>query len=219
MRSCVIAEGGLSNLSIDHGADFVTPADGLFRHRLMRADPLNRGIAAFHFGDDGVVILRVKPSPIADLSAGFSIERRVIEDDLASIAGLELLCALAIVDDGQHFAGGGASLTVAFEFRLWHLLVCGVYGCLGSPFPGSAGARPLLGHGAVETFLIELDALIACGVLHEVNRHAEGVVKPEGFLARINRLRSRSHRTPTCATDLTPKQLFQFIERCAWIRG
>src|SRR5260370_9311069 len=85
----VIAHGGLSNLSIDHGVDFVTHADGLFSDDLMRADPLNRGIAAFHFGDDGVVILRLKPSAIAYLSAGFTIERRVIEDDVASTAGLE----------------------------------------------------------------------------------------------------------------------------------
>src|SRR6267143_5724384 len=104
MRSRVIAHGGLSNLSIDHGVDSVTHPDRLFNDDLMRADPLNRGIAAFHFGNDGVVIVRVKPSAIADLSAGFSVERSVIEYDLAFIAGLEFLCALAIADDGQHLA-------------------------------------------------------------------------------------------------------------------
>src|ERR1700724_2102851 len=119
MCSRVIAHGGLSNLSIDYGVDFVPHADRLFGDDLMRADPLNGGIAAFHFGDDGVVIVRVEPSPIADLSAGFSVERGVIEDDLPFIAGLELLCALAFVDDGQHFTGVGASLAIAFEFRPW----------------------------------------------------------------------------------------------------
>src|SRR6202040_3007383 len=98
---------------------------------------------------------------IADLSAGFSVERSVIEHDLAFIAGLEFLCALAIVDDGQHLAGVGASLAVAIEFRPRQLLVCGVCSLLGGAFPGGTGTVALLGHGAVETRLIEADALIA----------------------------------------------------------
>jgi hypothetical protein len=41
------------------------------------------------------------------------------------------------------------------------LLVGGIRGLLGCAFPGGASALALLGHGAVETGLIEIDALIS----------------------------------------------------------
>src|ERR1700694_1573721 len=207
MCSRVIAHGGLSNLSIDRGVDFVPHADCLFSDDLMRADPLNRGIAAFDFGDDRVVIVRVKPSTIADLSAGFSVERRVIEDDLAFIAGLEFLCTLAIVDDGQHFAKVGAGLAVAFEFRLWKFLVCGIRSLLAGALPGGTGTVALLGHGAVETRLIEGDALIASRVLHEVEGHAEGVIESEGMVSRISRREAMLFQNCHEITNLTPRSV------------
>ena len=81
----------------------------------MRAYALDRVIAAFHVGDDGVVIVAVEPSAVADLAAGFGVERRVVEDDFAFFAGLEFLRALAVVDDGENLAAVGAGLAVAFE--------------------------------------------------------------------------------------------------------
>ncbi len=134
----------------------------------MRPHTLDRVVAAFHFGDDSVVIVAVEPSPVAHLSAGFGVERRVVEDDLAFFAGLEFLRALAVVDDGEHFAAVGASLAVAFEIGFGKLLVGGVGGLLGCAFPGGAGAFALLLHGAVEASLIESDALITSRILHEV---------------------------------------------------
>ncbi len=62
------------------------------------------------------MIVGVEPAAVADLAAGFGVERRVVEDDFAFVAGLEFLRALAVVDDGEHFAAVGASLAVAFEF-------------------------------------------------------------------------------------------------------
>ena len=88
---------------------------GGFHDDLMRAHALDRVVTALHFGDDGVVIVAVKPSPVAHLSAGLGVERRVVEDDFAFFAGLELLRALAVVDDGEHFAAIGAGLAIAFE--------------------------------------------------------------------------------------------------------
>ena len=121
----------------------------------MRAYALHRVIAAFHFGDDGVVIVAVEPSAVADLSAGFGVERRVVEDDLAFFAGLEFLCALAVVDDGENLAAVGASLAIALEVGFWKLLIGGIGSLLGCAFPGGAGAFALLLHRAVETCLIE----------------------------------------------------------------
>jgi hypothetical protein len=69
----------------------------VFGDDLMRPHALHRVVASLHFGDDGVVIVGVKPSAIADLSAGFGVERSVIEDDLAFFSGLEFLRALPVV--------------------------------------------------------------------------------------------------------------------------
>ena len=60
----------------------------------MRPHALNRVVASGHFGDDGVVIVGVKPSAIADLAAGFGVERRVIENDLALFARLQFAARL-----------------------------------------------------------------------------------------------------------------------------
>ncbi len=57
MRGRVIAHGGLADFGVDDGIDFVADADWLFGDDLVRAHALNRRVAAFHFGDDGVVIV------------------------------------------------------------------------------------------------------------------------------------------------------------------
>src|SRR5712691_8124551 len=126
MRRRVIAHSGLPDFSIDDGVDLVahakcppTPVFGIssteggppyavfvgwgFYDHLMRAHPLNRVVSSLHLSDDGVVIVAVKPPAIADLSAGLSIERCVIEDDLAFLSGLEFLRTLPVADEGQHF--------------------------------------------------------------------------------------------------------------------
>ena len=146
----------------------------------MRAHALNGVVASGHFGDDGVVIVGVEPSAIADLSAGFGVEGRVIEDDLAGVAGLEFLRTLAAFDDGEHFAVVGASLAIAFEVGFRKLLVGRISRLLGCAFPGGASALALLGHGAIKTFPIKHDALIPAGVLDEIPWQPERVVKPEG---------------------------------------
>ena len=56
---------------------------------------------------------------------------------------------------------------------------------LDSAFPGSFCALTLGFHGAVEASLIKVDALISGRVLHEVERHAESVVKLERIFSRI----------------------------------
>src|SRR5580698_6645092 len=115
MRGGVVAHGGETNVGIDYGIDFVADTNWLFGDDLVRAHALNGRVAAFHFGDDGVVIAGIEPTAITNLATRFGIEGRVIEDDLTFVAGLEFLCSLAVLDNGQHFAVVGASLAVAFE--------------------------------------------------------------------------------------------------------
>jgi hypothetical protein len=121
----------------------------------MRADSLNRVVASRHFGDDGIVVVGVEPSPIAHLATGFGVEGSVIKDNLAGVTGLEFLRALAAFDDRENFAVVGASLAIAFEFRFRQLLVRRIGRLLSCTFPGGASASLLLLHGAVEAGLIE----------------------------------------------------------------
>src|SRR6202044_2788489 len=99
MGGCMISHGGLTNVSIHHRIHFVTHADRLLSNNLMRPPALNRRIASRYFSDDGVVVVRIKPSLITDLSTGVGIERCVIEDDFPRVARLEFLRALAVVND------------------------------------------------------------------------------------------------------------------------
>ena len=81
----------------------------------MRPHTLNRVMAAGHFRDDGVVIVAVEPSAIANLSAGLGIKPGMVENDLALLARLEFLRTLSGLDDGHDLAALGAGLAVAFE--------------------------------------------------------------------------------------------------------
>jgi len=111
VRGGVVAHGGLADVGVDDGIDFVADTKGAPPFRvfwggwglyddLMRAHALNRGVAAFHFGDKGVVIVAVQPSAVADLATGLGVERGVVENDFALLAGFEFLRALPILDNG-----------------------------------------------------------------------------------------------------------------------
>ena len=144
----------------------------------MSAHALDRVVASLHVGDDGVVVVAVEPSAVADLAAGFGVERRVIEDDLAFVSGLEFLRALAVVDDGQHFAAVGASLAVAFEVGLRELLVGGIGGLLGCAFPGGAGAGFVLPWPGQKTIWSNLHSSLDLeGISNEILRQSERIVE------------------------------------------
>src|ERR1700722_5584957 len=159
MRGRVIAHGRLANVAVDDGIDLVAHTEGFLGHNLMGAHTLNRRVATSDVGDDGIVIVRVKPSAVANLPAGFGIERRVIENDFALLARLEFLHALTVLDDGENLAAIGASLTVAFEIGFRQFLINGIGSLLGRAFPGSASALALLLHRVVETSLVEGNSL------------------------------------------------------------
>src|SRR5258708_27140372 len=116
----------MANLGVDHGIDFGADTEGDpsfrvfcggwgFHDDLMCPHSLDRGITSLDLGDDGVVVVRVKPSAVANLATRFGVERRMVEDDFAFVAGRELLHAPAVVDYCQDFAVVGTSLAVAFK--------------------------------------------------------------------------------------------------------
>ena len=61
------------------------------------------------------MLVVVEDANVANLSAGIGIERRVIKDYFAMLAGFENLHTLAIFYDGQYFAARRFSLAVAFK--------------------------------------------------------------------------------------------------------
>ena len=133
----------------------------------------------------------------------------MVENDFPFLARFEFLSALAAFQDGQHFATVGSCLPVAFEHRCWQLLIGGIGGLLGATFPGGASTLALLGHGTVETGLIKFDALVTGRILHEIERHAKGVVKFKSFLASVDRL-NRSVFARACHERL--EIVFQFFQ-------
>src|SRR5580658_4462641 len=180
MRSGVIAHGGFANRGVHNGIDSIAHAEGAppfrvfcgrwgFHDDLMRAHSLHRVVASGYFGNDGVVIVGVEPSAIANLSAGFGVERRVVKDDLAGVAGLEFLRTLAALDDGEDFAVVGARLPVSFEIRFRKLLVGRISRLLGRPFPGGASALALLLHRVIKTFSVEHYAEVAAGLFNKIS--------------------------------------------------
>ena len=107
----------------------------------MGAHALNRVVASSHLGDDGVVIVGVEPSAVADLAAGFGVEGRVVEDDLALLTGLEFLRALAVLDEWRALRNcRSESVPIAFKVGFWELLVGGILRfALAVPFQEAAG--------------------------------------------------------------------------------
>ncbi len=101
----------------------------------------------------------------------------MIENDFAFLARLQFLCALTVLDDGENLAAIRASLTVALEIGFRQFLIDGIRGLLSRALPGSASTGLLLGHGNVESALIKCQSGVAYGILDEVERHAERIVK------------------------------------------
>ena len=69
----------------------------------MREDSLDRLGRAADLGDDGVVVVRIKPADVANLSAGVGVEGGLVEDDFNFFAGLGFLNSDAIFNDGEDF--------------------------------------------------------------------------------------------------------------------
>src|SRR5215470_11918672 len=95
MRSGVIAHSRATHFVVDDGIELVADANRLLGDHTMRAHTLHGKSGAFNFGDEGVVVVGVEPAGVADLSTGLGVEGRVVEDDLAALAGKEYVSAQA----------------------------------------------------------------------------------------------------------------------------
>src|ERR1035438_9374650 len=152
----------------------------------MRAYSLNRRITSPHFGDHGVVIVRVQPSPVAHLPTGLGIERRVIKNDLAFFASLKLPHALPLVDDRQNLASVRPRLPITFKLRFRKLLIGRIRRLLRRTLPRRASASFLFLHRAIETSLIEINPEIAAELDDKIKGQAICVIELECVRTRIS---------------------------------
>ena len=131
--------------------------------------------------------LREHRARVADLATGLSVERRLVDDHLAFVAGFQLLHRRAAFQQGRHdaFSGfrvvaqelGSAELFAQFEpdrFRRGFARAC----------PGRARVGFLLGHGGIEAGPVHADAAAAQCVLGQVIGEAERVIEAERDVAR-----------------------------------
>ena len=93
VRAGMVAHGRAADFVVDHGVNFVADVNRLLGDNAMRAHALHRIGRAFDLGHEGVVIFAVEPAHVADLPAGIGVERRLIEHDVAALAGLQLVNA------------------------------------------------------------------------------------------------------------------------------
>src|SRR5262245_14283085 len=118
MRARVVPHRRLSQFGINDRVDLVADYDRLPRRNRMRPHSLDRVMHALHIGDDRVAVGRIEPALVANLSARFGVERRMVENDFALFTRLEFLRALAALDDRQYLAIIRLRLPITLEDAL-----------------------------------------------------------------------------------------------------
>ena len=123
---------------------------------------------------------------VADLAAGFGIERRLVDDDDAALALLQRFTALAVLDQRHDLARRRFGL-VAEELRRADLLPQLEPERLGRGLagagPGLPRLRPLALHGGGEALRVDPDAARPSARPRSDRGEAVGVVELEGDLA------------------------------------
>ncbi len=128
---------------------------------------------------------------VADLAAGFGIERRAIEHDDAGLAGVQLVDRRALAVERRD---AGAQLRAA-RSREIRSLSPAYSRPLGHREPARrARTLALRAHRRLEARHVEHHAALAADVGGEIDRKAEGVVELEHRLA-VEQLVARGERT------------------------
>ena len=178
------------------GADRPTPC--MFDLQLRRLPA--RDLAHGHFADmdeDPAGFLRIRDphqtafgpdrAGIADLTTGFGVERRLVDDELHRLAFLGRLDLGPVADQRQDLPFGAFGVIAQkFGRAVFFAQFEPDRGILGLARTGPCSPRLtlLFGHGGVETGNIDRTPLFAQRILRQVEREAVSVVKLERRLAR-----------------------------------
>ena len=172
-------------------------ADRIDRHDDVVADLdlalVDRGVMGMqvahhllHVGDRGLAAGADEAAGVALLAARLGIERRLVDDQPAGLAGLERRRFLAVDDDRRDLALGALGV-VAQELGgadlLAHVEPDRLVGRVARAGPRRARLGALLVHRLLEARRVDGDVARAQHVLRQVEREAEGVVELEGDLA------------------------------------
>ena len=146
----------------------------------MREDSLHGLGATLHLGDHAGVIGPVEPADVAHLATGVGVEAGRIEHDFAGVARVERRDADAVFDEGEDAGSVDPEGGVAFELGLGKLAIDGACGLLRASLPRGSSTFLFFALGGFKASHVELESGVAGGVDHEVQRHAKGLVEPEG---------------------------------------
>ena len=116
---------------------------------------------------------------VADLAAGFCIERGKVDNDGTAVAFVQFVDLLAVFVECQH---GGFGLAFAITFKLGVLTVVRQLG-VGFEALGGACACALGFHFAVEAFFIQIDIAFAADVGGQIVWETVGIVEFEDDFA------------------------------------
>ncbi len=143
-------------------------------------------VCAAHFGDrDGVLVVPER-ADVGNLSAGFGVEDRAIQDNFAFRAGWEFVYRAVLCDDGFDAAIFRARLEIkirlrAIPFRKFR--VHRIRDVLVPALPRCACTGPLILHCLLERGPINLEASVMADVFNEVAGQTIGIVELKGFFA------------------------------------
>ena len=139
-----------------------------------------------HVGDRRLAVGADEAAGVALLAAELGVERRLVGDQPAGLAGLERRHLLAVDHDRRDLALGALGV-VAQELGgadlLAHVEPDRLVGRLARARPRRARLGALLVHRLVEAGRVDRDVARAQHVLRQVEREAERVVELEGDLA------------------------------------
>src|SRR5580704_1567903 len=123
---------------------------------------------------------------VADLAAGLTVERRLIEDQRPAFARREFFDLDAVLDDRAYDALGGLGL-VTEELGRADALAQGIPARFGRRLPGACPGAARLGalalHRGVEAPDVDRKPAGAQSVLRQIERETVSVVEPERRLA------------------------------------
>ena len=138
----------------------------------------------FGVGDRGLAGVGHERSAVANLTAAFGVERRLVQDD-ADVA-CRGVGGGSVLDEGQDLPLGDLGV-VAEEFGdpvlVGDIEIKRFVGSFARAGPGRAGFGLLFGHGGVKAVGVNAAAHFAQSVLREVEGEAERVVELEGRIA------------------------------------
>src|SRR6185437_2268493 len=135
--------------------------------------------------DDKPAVRMLQRARVADLSAGFRVERRAVENERAVFVGTQRIDAATVAQDRNNSAAVRFQRFVTKKFCRSQLAgdLCGELP-LALETTSRARTRSLFLHCALEAIHVHAQAALARYIGGQVDRKAVGVVEAKGILAK-----------------------------------